>query len=366
MKNLTNKLAINGKFAAQRLTGVQRVAERVVSELDFIVGTAEVTIFLPPGSRPLGLLRIREKEVGPKGLPLHIWEQLILPQAAKGHLLLNLSGSAPAFFHRQICLMHDAAVFDTPSAYTLAFVFWYRWLYSRISRHSDIVLTVSNFSRTRLMNVLSLKPEKLLVMPNAADHFDNRSTTAKELEEYLHIYALSPGNYILTVGSKNPNKNLNGLMEAHASLPTDRLPLVVVGGGDLGVFAPIGSKIISDVIYLGSINDKSLCMLYQGARALVFPSLYEGFGLPPLEAMMMGCPVIASDAGALPETCGDAALYVKPKDVAGIAEAIRHVSVDDLLCAKLSAAGRKRASLFCWSKTAELLATALSQCGLRI
>ncbi|PUE16075.1 hypothetical protein B9Z32_00080 [Limnohabitans sp. MMS-10A-178] len=359
-------MAINGKFAAQRFTGVQRVAEQLVRELDIIAEAAEITIFLPPGSRHLGLSRIHEKEVGPKGLPLHIWEQLILPQAAKGHLLLNLSGSAPAFFNRQICLMHDAAVFDTPSAYKLAFVFWYRWLYRRISRHSDFVLTVSEFSRIRLMSVLNLKPEKLLVMPNAADHFDNRSITAKELEEYLNKYALSPGKYILAVGSKNPNKNLNGLMQAHASLPTDRLPLVVVGGSNPTVFAPIGPKITSDVIDVGSINDKTLCMLYQGARALVFPSLYEGFGLPPLEAMVMGCPVIASDAGALPETCGDAALYVKPKDVDGIAEAIRRVSVDDLLFAQLSSAGRNRATLFRWSNTAERLATALSQSGLRM
>lgn len=363
---MTEKLAINGKFVAQRITGVQRVAEQLVRELDLTVKSADVIMFVPPGSRRLGLSRIREQETGPKGLPLHIWEQFVLPQRAKGFLLLNLSGSAPAFFFRQICLMHDAAVFDMPSAYTFKFIFWYRWLYRRLSQQSEMVLTVSQFSRTRLIEVLNLKPDKLFVIPNGADHFDNLSAPQKELEACLEKYALRPGKYILAVGSKNSNKNLNRLIKAHAILSTDRLPLVVVGGNDPGVFASISSKIMPDIMVIGPVNDKTLCLLYQGARALVFPSLYEGFGLPPLEAMNMGCPVIVSDAGALPETCGEAALYVKPTDVEGLARAIKRISVDDLLRAQLSEAGRKRAALFSWSTTAGLLSKALAQCGYKL
>jgi len=363
---MTRRLVINGKFTAQRVTGVQRAAEEIVRALDARPGASAVTLLVPPRGRRLGLHRIREQVVGPSGLPLHVWEQCVLPFAARGALLLNLAGGAPAFGTRQACLLHDAAVFDTPAAYSVSFTCWYRWLFRRLARTAELLLTVSVFSSTRLAQALCLGAEHFLVLPNCADHLSTRPVPIGELEQSLACHGLYVGGYLLAVGSANPNKNLVRLLRAHASLPASRLPLALVGGSDPKVFANVPVDVPADVLKLGAVDDETLRKLYLGARALVFPSLYEGFGLPPLEAMHLGCPVIASDAGALPEVCGDAALQVKPQDVAALADAMRRLGEDDVLRGRLVQAGLRRAAESRWADTAELLSAALVRCGVRV
>lgn len=285
-------------------------------------------------------------------MPLHLWEQIILPLAARDGLLVNLSGSAPWRAKRQLALMHDAAVFDHPDAYTGMFVWWYRKLFHRLARCGARLLTVSAFSRTRLAAGLSVSPSRIGLLPNGADHLDE----VRPDDSVLARHGLQAGRFLLAVASANPTKNLQALVAAFARLPVDpALRLVLVGGANRQVFAGDAMAYPPGVVHIGYQDDAALKSLYRHAIALVFPSLYEGFGLPPLEAMACGCPVAAGFAAAIPEVCGEAALYFDPHSVDAIAEALQRLLDDVDLRERLRRAGLERASAFRWSDSARVL-----------
>jgi len=350
---------LNGKFLRQRLTGVERAAGSLLRAIDDRIGPddGEWVLLHPPGVAVPSLRRVRARPLGPPGLPGHVWEQVLLPLAARDGLLLNLSGSAPAFGARQACLMHDAAVFDQPQAYTRAFVAWYRWLFRRLATRAECLITVSAFSRDRLAQGLRVAPSAFAVMPNGADHLGAVRPDPTVLERF----GLAPGRYLLAVASANPAKNLARVTAAFGALERAAgQRLVIVGGGNPRVFAGSGAAPDPDgVVRTGPLPDPALKALYGQARALVFPSLYEGFGLPPVEAMACGCPVIASATGALAEVCADAAWPVDPRSVAALTEAMRRVLTDDALCARLREVGQRRAALFTWDAAARRLLEAL-------
>ncbi len=360
-------LFINGKFTAQRTTGVQRVAMQLVLALDALLATADVpdehpVTLLCPGRGILPALRhIRTRRVGLAGLPLHLWEQAVLPWAARHGRLLSLAGSAPYWARRPAAMLHDAAVWDHPGAYTPAFVRWYRLLFARQARVARPLLTVSDFSRQRLAACLRVTPGRLQVVLNGADHL----STVQPDTTLLRQLGLQAGGYLLAVANANPTKNLEALVRAHAGLPARlRLPLVIVGGGNDRVFrgsavadaAPAGA---GTVLRVGPQGDATLKALYGSAQALVFPSLYEGFGLPPLEAMGQGCPVLAARAASLPEVCGEAALYFDPHDDADITRAMGRLLDDAALRQQLQAAGLRQAARYSWAASARQLMAAL-------
>jgi glycosyltransferase involved in cell wall biosynthesis len=354
---------INGKFAAQRTTGVQRVAAQLTFALDAELAASPArsasqwVLLCPPGAPVLPMARITVRHVGPAGLALHVWEQLVLPMAARHGLLVNLAGAAPFFARFQVCLLHDAAVFDHPEAYARAFVAWYRLLFRRLARRAAKLLTVSAFSRTRLALHLGLEASKFAVVPNGGDHLQ---AVAPD-ESVLARHGLAGSRFLLAVASANPTKNLAALVAAYARLPADPLRrLVIVGGSNPRVFAASAANDPPGVLRTGPIGDAELKALYGHATALVFPSLYEGFGLPPLEAMACGCPVAAAQAAAIPEVCGDAALYFDPHSVDAIAAALQHLLTDKALRERLRAAGLARAAAFRWSAAAATLRAELN------
>lgn len=355
---MTTPLFFNGKFLAQRTTGVQRVAREVVAALEPQLEEPGI-VLCPPGSAWPGLRRLRVREVGPPGLPLHAWEQLVLPWAARRGLLVNLAGSAPAVARRQVCVMHDAAVFDRPDAYRATFVLWYRWLFRRLWRHAEAVLTVSEFARQRLLHHLGVPAGGVEVVLNGCDHMDRIESDRSALQRA----GLLPGRYFLALGSANPTKNQAALVRAFArsGLGTADFRLVLAGGENRKVFVAASAEPLPEgVCRLGAITDGELKALYQGARAFVFPSTYEGFGLPPLEAMRCGCAVLAARAASIPEVCADAALYFDPTDEISMADALRRIAVDDVVHAELCKAGRARSADLSWASSASAVARRLN------
>lgn len=372
---------INGKFTAQRTTGVQRVAQQLVLALDALLAPStgadgdgaspgpaarpllRAVLLVPPGGRPPPLRHMVVQELPGGAGRLHAWEQWTLPRAVGGALLLNLSGSAPARAARQLAVLHDAAVFDAPQGYRPAFVWWYRWLFARLGRRALGLFTVSAFSRSRLTACLGLPPQRLQVIHPGADHLQAVQADGRVLQQH----GLQTGCYLLAVGSRNPNKNQDTLLQAFARLPPGLgLRLVLVGGDDASVFARAGSAdahAAADpaVLHLGPVDDAELKTLYTHALALVFPSLYEGFGLPPLEAMACGCPVAASSAASLPEACGDAALYFDPHDGAAITRALLRLATEPALRDQLRAAGALQAARHRWHEPAARLLQSLQQ-----
>ena len=348
---------LNGKFVAQRTTGVQRVAWALVRALDARL-EAPWVLLCPPGVQPPVLRRIRVRQVGAGPMPLHLWEQLVLPWAARDGVLVNLAGSAPYLGRQQACMLHDAAVYDQPAAYTRSFVWWYRLLFAQLVRRGGLLLTVSQFSRARLACRLQVEPSRIGVVFNGSDHLDAVQADAMALGRL----GMVGDPFVMTVASQNPAKNLRTLLAAWRLRPADgACRLVIVGGTNHAVFRQATD--LPDppgVLRVGTVGDAELKALYERAVALVVPSLYEGFGLTALEAMRCGCPVIASTAAAVPEVCGDAALYVDPRSAPEIAAAIQRLIDDQPLRARLRSAGLARAAAWPWAAAADRLLALLT------
>lgn len=353
---------VNGKFAAQRVTGVQRFAQEIITELDALLGeggSESSWLVLTPGGAPnLGLERIEQRWLPTPSANLHFWEQFVLPRAARGGFLVNLTGSAPVAHGHQSIHIPDAAVFDHPEAYSRAYGRWYRTLFRLLAVRARLVLTLSNFARERIEANLRLR-SPVLISPCAADHVNNRQPDPQVLERLQ----LDGAPYLLAVGSANPTKNFARLALAFARLSPDHgVRLVIVGGTNSAVFASEPGLATGDsVIRTGPVSDAELKALYEHALAFVFPSIYEGFGLPPLEAMACGCPVAAARAASIPEVCGEAALYFDPYDVDSIRAALERLLADAGLRQRLRTAGLARAATFSWRHSAQQVLSAVEE-----
>jgi glycosyltransferase involved in cell wall biosynthesis len=352
---------INGKFCAQPTTGVQRYAQGLVAALDARLASSASasrwTLLVPRGARAPALQAIGVRALAsPVPGGLHVWEQFALPRASRNGLLINLAGSSAAWAGRQAVVLHDAALFDHPQAYAWTFRRWYRWLFERLARRGAVLITVSEFSRQRLSLALGLARERFAVVPGGADHL--RPVRADPALLVRHGLDRLP--YLLAVGSANPTKNLAALVAAWRALARTDVRLVLVGGSNERVFAGTADRpAASGVIELGRVDDAALKALYARAKGLVFPSLYEGFGLPPLEAMDCGCPVAAARTASLPQVCGDAALWFDPRSQDDMMTAMRRLLDEPALGEQLRQRGHARAALFRWDASAAALLAAV-------
>lgn len=348
---------INGKFSAQRITGVQRLATSLVLALDGLlqeIGNTDRWILLCPlGAKPPKLTRIEVSFTCAFFGGLHAWEQVLLPAITFGRPLLNLAGPAPLFKCHQVCMIPDAAVFDYPQAYTFAYRTWYRLLFRKLSLSAGLLLTISEFSRQRLILALGSRAQRIRLVNCAATHM---KSVVPDFTVF-NRFALDGVKYLLAVGSMNPTKNLPALLAAFRVITLPGVRLVLVGGANSAVFACESIYADDDprVISTGAISDGELSALYRHAHAFVFPSLYEGFGIPPLEAMSLGCPVVASRASSIPEICGDAVLYFDPLDIQDMARALERILIKDALRDTLRKRGILRQDMFKWEYAARQL-----------
>lgn len=351
-------LYINGRFLTQRLTGTQRFARELVDAIDRRLAIAErpprCVIVLPESADPPTPWRhIAVMRAG--RFTGHRWEQLELPRLTRDGVLLGLGNVGPLLHARQAIVMHDAAVYALPEAFTWQFRTAYRVLLPVLARRAARLITISQFSRRELSRHLKVAPERFTVIAEGADHILRAEADA----EILAAHRLQPRRYVLCVGSITPNKNFAAVASAFSLLDRGDLTLAIAGGGDSRIFADGAMLPSARSVRLGYVSDAALRALYENALCFVFPSRYEGFGLPPLEAMICGCPVVASTADAVREVCGDAALFAGPDDHAALAGQIARLADDADLWTGMQQRGRRQVEPYTWSRSADAVLAAL-------
>ena len=278
----------------------------------------------------------------------HAWEQLALPALAarrRAPLVYSPANLAPLAWPRNVVVLHDVAALRHPEWYSPAYVAWQRRIVPAVARRARAVVTVSEFSRAQIAETLDLDPAGIAVIPGGVDERFGPGADPAPARRALRLDT----PYVLTLATRYPRKNQRGLASAARRLAESGVELVAAGG-ERPYMRDEGA--VAGVRELGYVPDDLLPGLYAGARAFVLASRDEGFGLPCLEAMAAGVPVVAGDSGALPETCGGAALLVDPGDPDAIAEALAGVALDGPSRDRLRAAGPRRAAELTWERAA--------------
>jgi alpha-1,3-rhamnosyl/mannosyltransferase len=263
------------------------------------------------------------------------------------------------FGPRTIMTFHDAGPWRYASALTWHGRVYFRILLTHGVRRCTRIITVSKHAKSEIAHFLGESLlAKIAVIPEAARPEFALPCTPEQREQVRQSYQL-PDSYLLAVATVEPRKNLVTLLDAYKRLKDtmkgqDCPPLVIVGrkGWNCDDILGYMAELEQSVIFPGHVSDEDLIALYQMATGLVFPSLYEGFGLPVLEAMMAGCPVITSNTSSLPEVAGSAALLVDPLNAGEIADTMRIVLQDEARRQRMSSEGREWASTFSWQETA--------------
>ena len=310
-----------------------------------------------------------------------MFEQVALPWVARRDLLLSLGGPAPVAARRQVATVHDISVFRHPQTYSRAFRTWYRFMYLVLARRAERVLTVSEFSAREVGEVLGVRPERLRVVANGSDHVDHVTPVRPSLgqppsdqddsgpEPVEHVDSATPAGaggdaapgWVLCVGTFARHKNLSPALDA---LEKAGVRSVVVGArGSRRVFTAVHPGRWSRAFFPGRLSDGELVWLYRHACALVFPSVYEGFGIPVVEAQRLGCPVVAMRVEPMPEVAGDGAMLCHPGRPDEIVAEVRRLMDDPAHRADLTERGRHNAERYTWDASVQDLIAALGELG---
>lgn len=332
-------VAIDARAAIRvQIGGVERLAREMVTRLPAL---------RPNRYRVLWPARALAHRAG------HLWEQAVLPARARdGALIYCPANLAPLADSRNVVVIHDAAALRLPKAYSRTYVAYQRLMLPLVARRARLVITVSEFARTELVEVLGIAPDQVTVIPGGVDE---RFRPTVDPAPAKRAYGLERP-YALALGTRSARKNISSLEMAARAL-RERGIEPVLAGGERAYLRDSDTSLRT----LGYVSEAHLPALYAGARVLAVPSLHEGFGLPCLEAMASGVPVVAARRGALPETVGDAGLLVDPERDGELAEALVAAACDQGLRARLIAAGLRRAAAYPWRRTAVLTDRAMSK-----
>lgn len=352
----TASFAVNGRFLTQPVTGVQRYAREILGEIDQRLSrTGErAQLIVPPGTGTIPAFQAigTVEAAGGTG---HLWEQGRLPLGATMPLL-NLCNTGPLAVRRQVVCVHDANVFDAPGSYSLAFRSLYRVLIPGLAHRAMRITSVSKSSAERLAHHTGIAMRSIEVMYNGHEHVFRWNPAASTLGS--RIAALRP--FILLLGSRAQHKNAAFILRQAAELDAMGLDLVVAGGS-ADIFAQTAAVEASNIHYLGFVTDDDLALLYAHALCLAFPSRSEGFGIPLVEAMALGCPIVSSDRSCMPEICGDATLLADPDDAPAWQGHFRALVQSAGLREDLRARGLERVKLFSWQSSAQAYLGLLSR-----
>jgi len=327
-RDTVSQVVVNGRFLARRVTGVERYGREILRYLE---------------------TNCRVESTRKQGLSGHAWEQFVLPRKLDRHSILwSPANTGPLMIRNQALTVHDLSPLEHPEWFRTSFAAWYRLCLPSLAKRVQKIFTPSEFVRQKIIKRFGVK--NVTVTPNGVNpcifHPDAQQTRFD-----------LPQRYVLFVGSLQPRKNLHLLLQVWNEIRNDfrEMWLMIVGVSG-NVFRRVDlSNDMERVRYLGYVEDETLAGLYTRATLFVLPSEEEGFGLPALEAMASGTPVIISDAGALPEVAGDAALRFCLSNPNGLSNVMKECLSSERLRWSMKEKGLARAKAFSWQGTAELI-----------
>lgn len=324
-----NKFVINGDFLCRNLTGIERFSYEVLKNVDEYIEKNQFFIYIPKNCKNIPSFKNIEVIISSKNISsFWAWCQFTFAFFAKKNKMIgiNFSNTAPiiscgiVFLHDIYCKIFkkDFKTFKDKLVRIYSCL-----MYKFISKHAKVIFTVSEFSKNQICSTYKVSPDKIYVIPNGWDHF-------KEIQPDDSIIKNNPklqDDFYFTLGSLSLRKNLKWVAEYAKKNPNENF---AISGKMLSGLVPQELEILKsldNVILLGYVSDEQVKALMQKCKAFVFPSYYEGFGIPPLEALSCGAKIIVSNAACLPEIYGDTAYYIDPDDT--------NVNLDELISKKI-------------------------------
>lgn len=336
-------VVINGKFLSQNVTGVQRYAREILLEIDKIAKDHPKIILLTdknaqniPRYEHIYVKRARF-------LSGNLWEQITLPLYAIKHraLCVNLCNMAP-MLKPDIVVIHDVSFKVNKDFFSKKFSLWYNFVFSTIIRRIKTIITVSEFSKGEIVRCYGIPPERIAVTYNGWQHYARISQDKNALPRY----GLKSGEYYFSMSSMAPNKNFKWI--AYAAKYNPGVMFAVSGAVNSNVFGDIFDfEIPENLKFLGYVSDEEAKELIANCRAFLFPSYYEGFGIPPLEALSVGARAIVSDRSCMREIFGDYVFYISPDDPG--------IDLNALITSKRCPAVNTLLDKYSWKKSGRIL-----------
>lgn len=340
-------LIVNSRFLTQQVTGVQRFAIEISLRLKELLKD-EVLFVSPNGIVHSEIAKRLDVQIVGK-CQGYIWEQFELPRYLRRNgspMLLNLCSMAPFNYPNNIITVHDITFERYPKTFATSFRTFYHFMIPLLCRKAKMIITVSNFSRDEIASFYNLDKEKIIVIYNAVG-----KSFVSEPDEKLKHY-----KYFLAVSSVKENKNFATILAAFDRVKDNECRLYIIGDCTSNAFKSMkleSYKMNQRIKFLGRVTDEELVKYYSNAIAFIFPSLYEGFGIPAIEAQACGCPVIASDRSSLPEILGDSAILCDPFDIGNISKSMESLYKDETLRNMLVKKGYQNIKRFAWDSSAK-------------
>ncbi len=326
---MRRNIVVNGRFLTRRVTGVERYAREVLRHIG-------------------GSCRVEKPATALGGVTGHAWEQFILPRRLNpDSILWSPANTGPLLIRNQALTVHDLSPLEHPEWFQASFAMWYRLFLPILAKRVQVIFTPSEYVKRKVMARFGIK--NVIVTPNGVDASIFHPSARQDTYEFSN-------QYILFVGTLQPRKNLQHLLNAWREIKNDFAEISLVIAGRTGhVFRNVKFLAEERLRFLGHVSDDDLPGLYANAELFALPSLDEGSGLPALEAMACGAPVIVSNGGALPEVVGDAGLIFDLSKPDTLSAVIKQCLNDNNLRSSLKEKGLARAKLFSWQRTAELI-----------